>query len=126
MANESDVELESALINYSDKGHQVVLVGKDSVQHRLCFNVKLTRKNGEIENYFFDDQSAELVKKSALAKNIELGGTLLTIFYSDYKEVDGLKIPFKTICQSEGQMILTVTITKAAVNTPIDDGIFQP
>jgi hypothetical protein len=126
MANESDVELESALINYPDKGHQVKLVGKDSVQHRLCFNIELTKKNGEIENYYFDSQSAELVKKSALAKNVELGGTLLTIFYSDYREVEGLMIPFKTVCQSEGQMILTVIISKAALNTPIDDEIFQP
>lgn len=126
MANESDVELESAFINYSEKGHQVILVGKDSVDHKLCFNIQLTRKSGEIENYYIDDQRGELVKKSAVAKNVELAGALLTILYGDYREVDGIRIPFKTICESDGQMILTITISKVATNTPIDDRIFQP
>jgi len=126
MANESDVELESAFINYSEKGHQVILVGKDSVDHRMCFNIQLTRKTGEIEHYYFDEKDADLVKKRAAAKNVELGGALLAIAYSDYREVQGIRIPFKTICESDGQMILTITISNAAINTPIDDKIFQP
>lgn len=126
MANESDVELETPFVDYRQKGHQAVLVGKDSVQGKWYFNIKFTRKNGEIENYFFNEQTFALVIKTAPAKNVELGGTLLNITYSDYRDVEGIKIPFKTVCESNGQMILTITITMAAVNTPIDNKIFQP
>lgn len=126
MANESDVELENIFINYRQKGHQAVVVGKDSVQGRRCVNIKLTRKNGAIENYYFDDQTSELIVKSAPSKNVELNGAPLTISYSDYRVVDGIKIPFKTICLSGEQMVLTITISKAEINVPIEDRIFQP
>jgi hypothetical protein len=126
MANESDVEVETPFVDYKQKGHQAVLVGRDSVQGKWYFNIKFTRKNGEIENYFFDEQTFALVFKSAPAKNVELGGTLLNISYSDYRDVEGIKIPFKTVCESNGQMILTITVSKAAINTAIDDNIFQP
>lgn len=126
MANEADVELEDVFINYQDKGHQAILEGKDTIQGHACFKIKFIRKNGEIENYYFKDQTFELVLKSAVSKNVELEGALLNIFYSDYRGVDGVKIPFKTISESNGQIILTITINKAEINTPIEDKEFQP
>ena len=126
MANEADVELESVLIDYQNKGHQASLEGKDTIQGNVCFNVKLIRKNGDIENYFFKDQTFELIMKKAESKNTELAGTPLNISYSDYHDVEGIKIPYQTVCESNGQMILTITVNKAMVNAPIDEKEFQP
>jgi len=126
MANEADVEFENAFIDYQAKGHQAILEGKDTIQGNVCFKIKFIQKNGETETYYFKDQTFELVMKNAASKNVELQGTLLNIFYSDYRDVDGIKIPFKTISESNGQVILTITINKVVVNTPIPDKEFQP
>ncbi len=126
MANESDVELESAFINYLKKGHKAESEGKDSIQGKSCFRLKFTRKNGAIEYYYFDEQTSELIAKSATAKNVELQATPLKIYYSDYKDVEGIRIPFRTVCESGEQMILTITIAKAVINTPLEDKVFQP
>jgi len=40
------VELEDALIDYRNKGHLAVLLGKDTVKGKSCFKVKFTRKMG--------------------------------------------------------------------------------
>jgi hypothetical protein len=64
--------------------------------------------------------------KKAVSKNVEMGGALLDIFYSDYRDIQGLRIPFKTIHESNGQMILTITTDKVVINEPIDDKDFQP
>jgi hypothetical protein len=126
MANEADVELEDALIDYRDKGHQAILLGKDTVKGKTCFKVKIVRENGDTETYYFDDQDFTLVKKEAVSKNVEMGGALLDIFYSDYRDVNGIRIPFKTVHESSGQMILTITIAKATINEPIEDKVFRP
>ena len=125
MANESDVELVSAFVDYQQKGHQARVTGTDSVQGKKCITLHFTRKNGETEDYYFDAQTSELIMKIAPSKNVELGRAPLSIHYSDYRDVDGIRIPFKTICESGGQMILTITISNAAINSIIEDKSFQ-
>ena len=126
MANEADVEPEDALIDYRNKGHRAVLLGKDTVKGKSCFKVKFTRKNGDTETCYFEDGTFAMVMKKAVSKNVEMGGALLDIFYSDYREVEGIRIPFKIVHESNGQMILTITIDKVVINEPIDDKDFQP
>jgi hypothetical protein len=124
MLNEADVELVSPFIDYKKKGHQVVLEGVDSVKGQSCYKIKLIRKSGETEYYFFDEKTSSLLKKTSISKNSELGGAEIETFYSDYRSVSGIKIPFKSVSESNGQMILTVSITKAAVGAKLTDDDF--
>jgi len=126
MANEADVELEDALINYMIKGHQATLEGTELQENKECFKVNFTRKTGEIETYFFDVKNYSLIMKRAVSKNIELEASLLSTFYSDYRDVKGIKIPFKAISEANGQTILTITIEKVELNKPVADSEFQP
>ncbi len=126
LANEADVELENPLINYRQKGHQAVWEGRDTLYGKSFFKVKFIRRSGESETCYFDEQNFVLVMKKAVSKNVEMAGALLDILYSDYRDVGGIRIPFKTVHESNGQMILTITIDKAVINDPIDDKEFQP
>lgn len=126
MANESEVELEDVFINLKRKGHKVSLEGNDTIDGKKCNRIKLTRSNASIETYYFDDLTGALVMKISPSKNVELQGALLNTVYSDYRDVGGIKIPFKSISRSNDQVILEVMIDKAEVNVPMDDSIFQP
>ena len=125
MANEADVELENALINYKDKGHQASVEGKDTIQGRRCVKIKLIRKAGETQTYYFEEKTGELVMKNALSKNPDMGGAELAISYSDYRNTGNIKIPFKTVAKTKDQTILVITISHAEINTPIADTEFQ-
>ena len=126
MANEADVELESPFINYKKKGHQAILEGKDTVEGITCFKIKFIRSNGETETYFFDSNNFELVKKIAVSKNAEMQNAMLNTFYSDYQEVNGIKIPYRSISKTDdGQTILTIKIKKVEINIPIPDTEFE-
>lgn len=126
MANESDVELESPFVDYKKKGHQVSVEEKDTVNGKLCYKIKLARKNGDTETYFFDSDNYSLIKKSAIAKNTELNNAVLDILYSDYRNVDGVMIPFKTTCLADGQTVLTISVQEVKLNEPITDDSFKP
>ncbi len=125
LANEADVELESPFINYKVKGNKATLEGKDTAAGTTCFKVKLIRKNGDTETYFFNTETFELVKKQAISKNAELENSLLDTYYTDYREVKGIKIPFKSVSKSNGQTVLTITVEKAEINTTIPDAVFK-
>lgn len=126
LANESDVELESAFIDYAKKGHTVILEGKDTVDKKLCYKIKLIRKNGDTSTYFFDCGSYALVKKQAVSKNSELDGSMLDIFYSNYLATGGIKVPHKITCRSNGQDVLIIMVKDVKLNLPVSDTIFNP
>jgi len=126
MANEADVDLESPLINYQQKGHSVILDGKDTVNGRPCYKILLLRKEGDTAVCFFDSGSYALVKKQAVSRNNELNNSILDIYYGDYRTTDGIKQPHSIICKSNGQDILSITIKNIKFNVPLANSLFKP
>jgi hypothetical protein len=126
LANEADVELESPFINYQQKGHTVVPDGKDTVDKKICYKIRLTRKNGDTETYYFDSRNCELIKKQAISNNAELENSLLDIVYSDYHTTGGINIPHKISCLSKGQTILVITVKEIKLNQAMAASIFKP
>jgi len=126
MANESDVELESPFIDYRGKGHAISFEGKDTAEKKICYKIKLTRKSGDTEIFYFDSNNYELVKKQAISKNTELDKAMLDILYSDYHSTEGIKVAHKISCISNGQTILVITVKDIKLNLPVADSIFKP
>ena len=126
MMNEADVELESPFINYLLKGHDALLEGVDSVEGVACYKVLFTRRNGDMETYFFKINNCELVKKQAPSKNAELEKTVLDTYYRDYRNIEGVTIPFILESKNNNQPVLTITIKKIIFNKPIADEEFKP
>ena len=126
MANECDVELESPLIDYQKKGHSVTMEGQDTAEKKVVYKIKLTRKDGDMEIYYFDSSNFALVKKQATSKNAELDKSFLDILYSDYHTTEGVTIPQKISCLSNGQTILVITVKDIKFNLPVADSFFKP
>lgn len=56
-----------------------------------------------------------------------LGGEfVLRITYDDYRAVEGVKLPHKTVTDiADGRAIITITYTETTVNQPIDNKLFE-
>ncbi|MEO5569561.1 MAG: hypothetical protein ABIT08_17880, partial [Bacteroidia bacterium] len=67
----------------------------------------------------------ELVMKRAVSKNVEMKNAEIEIYYSDYRTISGIKIPFKSISKVEGQTILTAMVEKVEINVPLKDSTFR-
>jgi outer membrane lipoprotein-sorting protein len=125
LANEADVEIENPLINYQKKGFAIHLEGKETVEGKDCFKVNLFKKEGEVESYFIDNQEYALVMKRALSKNDELEKTILDAYFSDYREINGVKIPFVVSYRFKVQNILKITTERVQMNEKVVDSIFK-
>ena len=125
MANESNVELLDMVVRSKIDGYTLTYAGKDSVKSHFCYRMK-TVNEADVETLYFDVDTYELVMKKTLSKNAELQKAPLKIYYSDYRDIGGVKIPFKTICESDQQIILIITVDKATLDVPIEEKEFQP
>ncbi len=113
------------LLNYKDAGGKVELVGKDRIGERAAYVVKLTPKAGPPSTYFFDAESYQELRRTTTIDVPQMGGeTQQTVDFSDYRDVDGVKVPFAQTIVNAMQTI-TVTLQSVEHNKPIDDAMFS-
>lgn len=122
ISDESDFD--GPLVDYKTKGNQIELVGKENLDDKPVFRLKLTNKNGDIRFYIFDASSFLLLKWEGKRKT---GDEDLPweSFFSDFHEVQGLKYPFRIEQGSPGTDIKqTLTAEKIEIDPQIDDSRF--
>jgi outer membrane lipoprotein-sorting protein len=112
------------LLTYKERGATVELAGKEKINGRDAYVVVLKPKTGPVVRHFFDAETylpAEIVVKLDVP---EAGGEVeQTSDLSDYRVVDGIKIPF-TIKVSSAIQSFTIAVTKVEHNLKIDPALF--
>ena len=112
-------------LNYKDLGIAAKISGKEKVGDREAFVVLFDPTSGpEIRNYidaetYMPLRSVTKVDVPQLGQEIEQ-----TIDFLDYKDVDGIKIPFRLRASSSVQS-LTITADKVEHNVALDDTLFS-
>jgi outer membrane lipoprotein-sorting protein len=124
MEEESDF-VEGPLVNYKEKGHKVELLGKDKVEGSDAYKLKLTLKNGNIQTIYLDADTFLVVKTEG--KRLVRGTEVETESFSgDYKEVEGLVIPFSLESGQKGSpQRQRITIEKVEINPTVEDARFK-
>lgn len=125
LMNEANVELEDPLIDYKQKGHTITLLGTEKTDSSLVYKLELIKKDGTHEMYFVNTTNFAIVQKQAVSKNAELDNSLLNIYYSNYKNFDGILLPGKTVTKAGDQTILTIVTEVVRLNEPIAGYIFD-
>lgn len=109
-----------ALVNYKAKESKVELVGKEKVDGKDAYHLKVTTKGGNVVDEYVD-ASTYLVSKVTQS----MGGQTSEINFSDYKATDGVQFA-QTMEIVGGQMgTLTFSTDKVKVNPPVDESIFK-
>ncbi len=109
-----------AIVNYKENGTKVELVGKEQVDKKDTYHLKVTSKEGQAVDEYID-ATTYLVSKVKTSMNGQEG----EILFSDYKEVDGVKMP-NTMEIVGGQFgSITFITNKVVVNGPVDEKIFK-
>ncbi len=80
--------------------------------------------DGNQEGFFFDQQSGLLIRRLIRYRTV-FGALQVEADYSDYRDSDGVKIPFKTVWYMNGQTT-TYTVSDVKNNVPVDESKFEP
>ena len=88
-----------------------------------CYKIKFVLPSGIHWYQYYNVNTALKIKE---IKEIQTNQGLFEqeTYYSDYREVQGLKYPFK-IKQFLGLQEIDLTVTSLEVNTGLDDKIFE-
>jgi hypothetical protein len=105
-------------------GQTVELVGKEDVDGKLAYRMKVTRKGGDVATYFLDAEKFLPVKQ--IMKAAQMGQEMeIEVFPSDYRKVGGVVMAFASESKVNGRTMAQMTIEKADVNLPMDDKLFK-
>jgi hypothetical protein len=113
------------LLKYKESGAKMELTGKEKVGSRDVHVLQVTLAAGPTIKHFIDAEDFTLLKIVTTLNVPQLGGAIdQTVEFSDYREVDGIKIPYKSMASNPAQTF-TITVTKVEHNTDIDDKSFS-
>lgn len=121
----AQAEFDSVLLDYKEKGHKVDLVGKETDEGHDVYHLRVTRKGGEVQHYYLDAESGMERKITSSLKGPNGETATATIEFGDFRDVDGLKVPFTIKNILDGRLISQVSVSKVEFNAPIDDSLFQ-
>src|SRR5947199_8441015 len=82
------------LVDYKAKCNQIELAGKEKLDDKPVYRLKLTNKNGDVRFYFFDASTFLLLKWEGIRKNAE-EDLRWESFFSDFHDVQGVKYRFR-------------------------------
>lgn len=120
----SQASLANNLMDYKNRGHQIELAGQETLNGENTNKIKLTSKeDGKITTYFISTESNLLIKSIA-KKNIRGEEYDAETFYSDIKDINGLKFCMNFSTKIEGQVYQQVKYEKIELNVPVDETIF--
>jgi outer membrane lipoprotein-sorting protein len=120
--DESDMD--GPLVDYKSKSSQIELVGKEDLDGKPVYRLKLTNKNGDVRSYLLDASSFLTVKWEGIRK-IEGKELPWESSLVDYHEIQGMKFPFKIEQGSPGtELKQALTIEKIEIDPKIDESHF--
>lgn len=110
-------------LNYKTAGASVTLAGKEKVGDRDAFVLVFAPASGPAVRQYIDAGTYMPLKSSIKMTVPQVGEIEQSSVASDFRDVDGVKVPFKVEVSSSVQGF-TITIAKVAQNVPVDDKVF--
>jgi len=121
---DEQAEFDGPLMDYKEKGNTVELVGKEQVEGADAFKLKVTLKNKNIR-YVYLDAETYLQIKAESKRTIRGTEVESESFMSDYKEVDGMMVPFAIDAGAKGSpQRQKIVIEKVEFNPVLSDTLF--
>jgi outer membrane lipoprotein-sorting protein len=119
-----EADFDGPLVDSRKKGNQVALVGKDKVEDKDVWRVKLTTKNGDVRYYLFDSTSFLLLKWEG-KRRAEGKEFPVESYVRDYRDVEGLKFSFQIDSGSSAtDLTQKLVIDKIELNPQVPDSEF--
>jgi hypothetical protein len=107
------------LLDYKTSGMSLQLAGREKVGDRDAFVLTMTPKLGPAWRRYIDAESYLEIRQVIQAEEPNAGVFELTVDLLDFREVDGIKLPFQIRATSSVQNF-TVIVTKVTHNQEID------
>jgi outer membrane lipoprotein-sorting protein len=119
-----EADFDGPLVDYAKKSNKVEVVGKDKVEDKDAWRLKLTTKNGDVRYYLFDAKTFLLLKWEG-KRRAEGKEYPIESYFHDYRDVEGLKFSFEIDSGSSAtDLTQKLVIDKIELNVSFPDSDF--
>jgi outer membrane lipoprotein-sorting protein len=119
-----EADFDGPLVDYRKKGNTVELVGKDKVEDKDVWHIRLTTKNGDVRHYLYDAATFLLLKWEG-KRRADGKESPVESYFSDYRDVGGLKFAFRIDSgSSANDLTQKIIIDKIELNPQIAETEF--
>lgn len=108
--------------NWKENGLKLDLKGIEKVDGKDAYVLIVTTNGGSKFTHYYDVESGLKLKESSQISTPQ-GSFTQTISLSEYKEVDGIKFPFKLV-QQVGPQTVELNVESIKLNTGLADALF--
>jgi outer membrane lipoprotein-sorting protein len=122
-AMKEQTDFEGLLYNWKEKGHKVELIGKEDMQGTPVYKIKAILADGNVETHYIDAENFVTLKVSSVTK-IQGNDVESDSYPSNYKEVQGVLMPFAMESKYNGETGERLVIEKYEINTDMNDSLF--
>jgi len=113
-------DFDGPLLDYKARGYRLELVGLETVGGRQLQHLRLIDTKGQVQHYYLDPETGLEARITFATDTGEFEQEL-----SDYRDVDGLKVPFSIKFLANGVQQSLVSVQKVEVNVKLDDAMFR-
>ncbi|HTI09990.1 MAG TPA: M1 family metallopeptidase [Puia sp.] len=106
-------------LNFSGSGYKLELTSIKNLEGKDAYEVKVTGPSGDAGTYYYDVNTGYKLKMIKEGKQ----GTV-TIDYSDYRDINGVKFPYH-LNNDQGQIAFELTVESIKVNSGLADTDFK-
>jgi hypothetical protein len=106
------------------KGFTLDALGEARVKGRPAVGVRVSSKGHKDVNLYFDKATGLLTKSERRALDEAKKEVTEETFYSDHKDVDGVKVPMKVVVHHDGKLFLEMEMTEHRFLDRIDESEF--
>jgi hypothetical protein len=125
-------DLVGPLVDWKAKGDDVELLGKETIDGREAFRLKVTLSGGGVRTDYLDAETALLVRRESTRT---IGDQTIDVetTYSDFRPVGGVMFPHSIKSGAKGRPDfpegrpdhLEIIVEEAELNVPLDDTRFE-
>ncbi len=119
-------ELTLLLPQALEGGRTAQFVERSAVNDRAAHVIVVSDASGDAAWLYVDAENGQVLKMSFQGTSPREGPVQEERFYSDFRPVGNLLLPFKVVAWQNGQKSSEQTVTNLEVNTGVDPGLFQP
>jgi zinc protease len=113
----------NAILDYAKYGIKPELTGMEKINDKDAYKVTLTMPSGKKSTQYFDVANGLLVRQITTAETPQ-GNFTSSIDMEDYRDVQGMKVPYKMI-QSTPMGSIELNMSSVEINKGLDDSVFE-
>lgn len=119
-SGQNQLDMQGPFINYKEKGHNITLSGKETVDGTECYKLVVAFKNGTKTDYYIDTKTNRIYKTNT---KINVNGEEVDAYtiFSNYKQdANGFWFAYTTV-STRGE----TNYEKIETNIAVDENIFK-